>query len=133
MNPDSPSLTAHTVCTTYVFIFQQSTLSSLKNPELQTLNKYEIFQVSDGKKGQDFRRGSSFFGPAICCSFTNNVVFQTVLWQLSGRTSRCGKNSLYVLSRSTKKVIKKTLSLPRATLYFEAPVENIAKNFVTCV
>ena len=25
------------------------------------------------------------------------------------------------------------LSLPRATLYFEAPVENIAKNFVTCV
>ena len=43
------------------------------------------------------------------------------------------KNSLYVLSRSTKKVIKKMLSLPRATLYFEAPVENIAKNFVTCV
>ena len=41
------------------------------------------------------------------------------------------KNSLYVLSRSTRKVIKKMLSLPRATLYFEAPVENIAKNFVT--
>jgi hypothetical protein len=43
------------------------------------------------------------------------------------------EKTTYVLSRSTKKVIKKMLSLPRATLYFEAPVENTAKNFITCV
>ena len=92
------------------------------------------FKYQMGKKDKIFDEvHHSFFGPVICCSFTNNVVFQTVLWQLFGRTSRCGKNSLYVLSRSTRKVIKKMLSLPRATLYFEAPVENIAKNFVTCV
>ena len=96
-------------------------------------NNYERFQVSDGKKGTRFT--TRFIIHSLALLYVVLSLIMLFSRQFCGSFLAglldVEKNSLYVLSRSTRKVIKKMLSLPRATLYFEAPVENIAKNFVT--
>ena len=78
-------MTAHTVCTTYVY---ESGLSSLNNPELQTTMR--DFKDQMGKKDEVHHSLALLY---VVLSLLSNVVFQTVLWQLFGRTSRCGKTA----------------------------------------